>query len=100
VNPGKREILFEQRNARKDTKNFMEVAFSARMCRACHEIFSCPFVSLVVKNCHPALLTHYRFGFIAARKGRADQKIAAGCNLLDQIGLPATVHGHGYQSGQ
>jgi hypothetical protein len=31
-------------------KNFMEVAFSARMCRACHEIFSCPLVSLVVKK--------------------------------------------------
>jgi hypothetical protein len=46
--PGKQGILFEQRNARKDTKK-LEVAFSARLCRACHEIFSRPFVSLVVK---------------------------------------------------
>ena len=28
----------------------MEVALSARMCCACHEIFSCPFVFLVVKK--------------------------------------------------
>jgi hypothetical protein len=31
-------------------KNFMEVAFSARMCRACHEIFSCPFGHFVVEK--------------------------------------------------
>jgi len=34
----------------KTRKNFMETAFSAQMRRDCHEIFSCPLVSLVVKT--------------------------------------------------
>ena len=37
---------------KKTRKNFMEMALSARICRVFHEIFSCPLVFLVVKNCH------------------------------------------------
>ena len=45
----------------------MEMAFSARTSRIFHEIFSCPFVFLVVKNYHPALLRHH-FGKSATAK--------------------------------
>ena len=44
MNLGRQEILFEQRNAQKDTKKFMEKALSARISRICHGIFSCPLV--------------------------------------------------------
>src|SRR5574344_657699 len=43
-------------------KNFMEAALTVRIRRYLHEIFSCHFVSFVVKKyqCYPASLTHYR----------------------------------------
>jgi hypothetical protein len=50
-------ILFEQRNARKDTKkNSWEAALTARMRRIPHEFFSCQFVSFVVKKRSPGFI--------------------------------------------
>ncbi len=44
------EFFLNNEKHEKPRKNFMEVAFSARMCCARHEIFSCPLVSFVVKK--------------------------------------------------
>ena len=48
------EAFFYNEKHERTRKNFMEVAFSVRMCRAYHEIFSCPLVSLVVKKLSPS----------------------------------------------
>jgi hypothetical protein len=44
------EFFLNNEMPERTRKNFMEVAFSARTSRIFHEIFSCPFVFLVVKN--------------------------------------------------
>jgi len=45
-----KKLFLNNEMPERTRKNFMEMAFSARISRIFHEIFSCPFVFLVVKK--------------------------------------------------
>jgi len=49
-----KKLFLNNEMPERTRKNFMEMAFSARISRIFHEIFSCPLVFLVVKKLSPS----------------------------------------------